>query len=336
MPGNGGHNPSGLDQLLKVGLEMESIFDAIESGEITRVTNVLLRNPNAVFERHNPPKIGSKRPQMGGVTPLLFAVQKARLDMVQLIYNQSEGKVGQEGSLLINIPDYGGTTPLIAACANGSREIFDFLIEKEADPHKARLEDEFRALEVVVMAKKDDFCCYALNKLVEAKTDIKDGSLKSKFTPLQVAIKEDNIDALKFLLSKLCCNNSKLDKKNTYSVINTIIDYNNLAALELVKDILNLQELTSKELTQISNKSNKIEGTKGVQPVIKAIKDLIENINTQKSLGKRKKTDQGPCDGGNAPSSKVTRNNPDLTTEHRVSIAALTSSEPSGEKGCGI
>ena len=339
MPGNGGLNKSGLDQLLQAGLDQESIFVAIESGNIERVTNALSRNPNAVFERHNPPKIGSKKPQMGGVTPLLFAVQKERLDMVQLIYNESEDKVDKEVSSLINIPNHGGTTPLIAACEIGSKEIFDFLIEKKANPDKMRKKDGFRALEVVI-GKKGDFCCYALNKLVEAETNIKEESQLSKFTPLQVAIKENNKDALSFLLSKLCCDDSKLDKNNTYSLIKTIIDCNNLEALELVKREFksNLQQLTSKEVAQIRKA---IHGKGNINTYIKdSIEGFIEEgiFEAPQSLGKRKATESAAAqkslaqNSGRNPSSAVKQS---LKPEDRVSIAALIS-EPSGGKGCGI
>ena len=130
-----------------------------------------------------------------------------------------------------------------------------------------------------------------------------------------------------------------MDKINTYSLIKTIIDCNNLEALELVKREFksNLQQLTSKEVAQIRKA---IHGKVNINTDIKdSIEGFIEEgiFDAPQSLGKRKATESAAAqkslalNSGSDPSSAVRP----LTPEDRVSIAALIS-EPSGEKGCGI
>lgn len=265
-----------LEGLLKAGLEEDTIFLAIHSRDLARVKNVWQRNDKAEYERHNPPKIGNRKQPNGGQTPLLYAVNNGTFDIVKFICDNSK--------TLLDEPDYGGVTPLIAACEKGSKEIVSFLINSRADRNKCRIEDGFRALEVAI-GRGDVFNPEELSKLLKAGADFEKGSVTSKFTPLQVAIKRNNIDALNFLLSKLCPNNSKLDNENAISSIKTAIDVDNLEAIKLLMPKLDFQGLKIKEVNQI-NKAIEKKGS-----IKTEIKSLIEHsIDTKKSAtGKRKR-----------------------------------------------
>ncbi len=299
-----------LEGLLKAGLEEDTIFLAIHSRDLARVKNVWQRNDKAEYERHNPPKIGNRKQPNGGQTPLLYAVNNGTFDIVKFICDNSK--------TLLDEPDYGGVTPLIAACEKGSKEIVSFLINSRADRNKCRIEDGFRALEVAI-GRGDVFNPEELSKLLKAGADFEKGSVTSKFTPLQVAIKRNNIDALNFLLSKLCPNNSKLDNENAISSIKTAIDVDNLEAIKLLMPNLNVQEFNPRQVNQIS----KLIEKKG--NINTEIKFLIENyINSQTpSTGKRKEREDeaksGQGDIGSRPGRSF-----NLSQESRVTIESLT------------
>ena len=268
-------------------------------------------------------KLAIESCQNGGQTALLYAVKNGTFDIVKFICDNSKR--------LLDERDYGGVTPLIAACEEGFEEIVSFLIEKGADPNINRVEDGFRALEVAI-GRGDVFDSDKLSKLVKAGADFKEGSAWSKFTPLQVAIKSNNIDALNFLLSKLCPDNSKLDNENAISSIKTAIDYDNLKATKLLMPKFNVQQFNVKQVHQIHREIEK----RNINPEIKS---LIENyINPQTpSTGKRKREDtvkSGQGDRENRPSSSIGLSQKPfapqepLTPEQRVAIKSLTSEPP--------
>ncbi|MDA9573569.1 ankyrin repeat domain-containing protein [Rickettsiales bacterium] len=239
----------------------ESIFDAIKSNDTDRVEKVLQKNDDAIHDIYNPYKDGKsgKPNQYGGQTPLLFAIQQGNITMVDFICSKLINKYTEHKVSLIDACDNGGVTPIIDACEKNSKEFFEIIIKNNCDPNKARMKDGYRALEVAI-CNKDVFSNEDLGKLVQAGAEIKDKSQLSRVTPLQVAIIANNINALDFLLSKLCLDNPKLDRDHSLSLLKTVIECNNSEAATLLRPRLSIDNLRKAEAKQINNlKKNKAQ-----------------------------------------------------------------------------
>ncbi len=297
------------------------IFDAIKSNDIGKVEKVMERDGGAISAIYHPPRARyASKQEYGGQTTLLVAVKHSSYEMVEFIYNQLLVK-GNKG--FIDMADSGGDTPIIAACERGDKQIVEFLILNKADISKHRQKDGYRAIDLAIYALDED----VLNKLVEAGADIKDKSQLSRHTPLQVAIKRNNIKALDFLLSKLCGENSKLDRDDSISLLQTVIECNNPEAATLLKPKLYINKLTKKEsspICSIIKKLNKKETE--IESEVQQLINIAIPGQTILAVVKRGRGEFENSEGGSSewcnlhPSSDIDQS----TESERVTIESLT------------
>jgi ankyrin repeat protein len=103
-----------LIMLLLVSLVTASeIFDTVKKGDITKVTEIIKKNPKVVNEKNDE-----------GETPLFIAAEEGNSAVAELLISRGAD---------VNSKNNEGETPLFVAAEEGNRAVVELLISRGAD-----------------------------------------------------------------------------------------------------------------------------------------------------------------------------------------------------------
>ncbi|MBU1012775.1 MAG: ankyrin repeat domain-containing protein [Bacteroidetes bacterium] len=168
-----------LTAIVSIKANAQQIFDAIRNNDITKVHELIEKDPNLV-----------NTPGDNHFTPLLFATNSNKPEIAEFLI--SKGANIEE----VFLADYYGSTPISFAIRNNNLDLVKLLLAKGANiQYRTKLGENY--LHFAAAQNRVEIAEYLINNGIDINS-VKNGGL----TPLHIAVITGSVDVVKLLIDK--------------------------------------------------------------------------------------------------------------------------------------